>query len=193
MACCAAKSSAAPRSRSWPTRPPSRGYSRSSRSHAHPRALRLRFGRQRRGLTPLMLMYTLGRNFVPHEIHAGGLRYHGDSPLVWQLPPRGAGRGHCRAAARDVRASLIFRQGHEPRESSLRRKPTTRIRAAIDEALACNSEPVSPRQSFSRSRATATSTWRPTTGHEDSISRRSDKGTGGTPQGRPSIFMSFAS
>src|SRR6516225_4654158 len=34
------------------------------------------------GLTPLMLMYTLGRNFVPPEIHAGGLRFHGASPLV---------------------------------------------------------------------------------------------------------------
>lgn len=33
------------------------------------------------GLTPLMPMFTLGHDFVP-SIHAGGLRYHGDSPLV---------------------------------------------------------------------------------------------------------------
>lgn len=34
------------------------------------------------GLTPLLKMYTLGRDFVPDPIHAGGLRYHGMSPLV---------------------------------------------------------------------------------------------------------------
>ncbi|WP_137119716.1 TrpB-like pyridoxal phosphate-dependent enzyme [Segeticoccus rhizosphaerae] len=34
------------------------------------------------GLTPLMKMYTLGHDFVPTPIHAGGLRYHGMAPLV---------------------------------------------------------------------------------------------------------------
>jgi tryptophan synthase beta chain len=34
------------------------------------------------GFTPLIKMYTLGHNFVPAAIHAGGLRYHGDSPLI---------------------------------------------------------------------------------------------------------------
>ena len=37
------------------------------------------------GLTPLMKMYTLGHDFMPPGIHAGGLRYHGDSTLVSQL------------------------------------------------------------------------------------------------------------
>jgi len=37
------------------------------------------------GLTPMMKMYTLGHDFMPPGIHAGGLRYHGDSPLVSQL------------------------------------------------------------------------------------------------------------
>ena len=37
------------------------------------------------GFTPLMTMYTLGHDFMPSGIHAGGLRYHGDSPLVSQL------------------------------------------------------------------------------------------------------------
>ncbi len=36
-------------------------------------------------LTPMVKMYTLGHDFVPPGIHAGGLRYHGDSPLVSQL------------------------------------------------------------------------------------------------------------
>jgi tryptophan synthase beta chain len=34
------------------------------------------------GLTPLMKMYTLGHDFVPSPIHAGGLRYHGMAPLI---------------------------------------------------------------------------------------------------------------
>lgn len=37
------------------------------------------------GLTPLMKMYTLGHDFMPPGIHAGGLRYHGDSALISQL------------------------------------------------------------------------------------------------------------
>ena len=41
------------------------------------------------GLTPLMKMYTLGHDFMPPGIHAGGLRYHGVSPLVSQLHAEG--------------------------------------------------------------------------------------------------------
>ncbi len=41
------------------------------------------------GLTPLMPMYTLGHDFVPPPVHAGGLRYHGDSPLVCGLVKQG--------------------------------------------------------------------------------------------------------
>jgi tryptophan synthase beta chain len=36
------------------------------------------------GLTPMLPMFTLGRDFVPDPIHAGGLRYHGMAPLVSQ-------------------------------------------------------------------------------------------------------------
>ncbi len=36
-------------------------------------------------MTPLLKMYTLGHEFMPPGIHAGGLRYHGDSPLVSKL------------------------------------------------------------------------------------------------------------
>ena len=41
------------------------------------------------GLTPLLKMYTLGHTFVPPGIHAGGLRYHGDAPLLCQLVDNG--------------------------------------------------------------------------------------------------------
>jgi tryptophan synthase beta chain len=37
------------------------------------------------GLTPLLPMHTLGHTFVPPSIHAGGLRYHGNSPLISAL------------------------------------------------------------------------------------------------------------
>jgi tryptophan synthase beta chain len=41
------------------------------------------------GLTPLLRMYTLGHDFVPSPIHAGGLRYHGMAPLVSHLVDQG--------------------------------------------------------------------------------------------------------
>jgi tryptophan synthase beta chain len=34
------------------------------------------------GMTPLMMMHTLGHRFMPPPVHAGGLRYHGSAPLV---------------------------------------------------------------------------------------------------------------
>lgn len=40
-------------------------------------------------MTPQMEMYSLGKDFVPLGIHAGGLRYHGDSPLVCNLVHHG--------------------------------------------------------------------------------------------------------
>jgi tryptophan synthase beta chain len=42
------------------------------------------------GLTPLMPMYTLGHDFVPPPVHAGGLRYHGDAPMLCGLVKAGA-------------------------------------------------------------------------------------------------------
>jgi tryptophan synthase beta chain len=41
------------------------------------------------GMTPLIYMYTLGMDFVPPPIHAGGLRYHGMAPLVSHLAAQG--------------------------------------------------------------------------------------------------------
>lgn len=37
------------------------------------------------GMTPLLAMYTLGHDFIPPAIHAGGLRYHGDAPIISNL------------------------------------------------------------------------------------------------------------
>src|SRR5207244_3197302 len=41
------------------------------------------------GLTTQVKMYTLGRDFLPDEIHAGGLRYHGKSPILSLLVHEG--------------------------------------------------------------------------------------------------------
>jgi tryptophan synthase beta chain len=41
------------------------------------------------GMTPLMPMYTLGHDFVPPPVHAGGLRYHGDAPSLSGLVKEG--------------------------------------------------------------------------------------------------------
>ncbi len=84
-------------------------------------------------LTPQMMMYTLGHDFVPAGIHAGGLRYHGDSPLVSALVKSGdveavaVHQTTCfDAAIRFARSELIL---PAPESSHA-------ILAAIDEALA---------------------------------------------------------
>jgi tryptophan synthase beta chain len=57
------------------------------------------------GTTPLLPMHTLGHSFIPEPIHAGGLRYHGMSPLVCQavveglLSPRAVGQNKCYESA----------------------------------------------------------------------------------------------
>ena len=86
------------------------------------------------GLTPLMLMYTLGRNFVPPRIHAGGLRYHGDSPLVSQLYHEGLIEAVAVPQRSTFEAGLTF-----ARAEGIIPAPETNhaIRAAIDEANAC--------------------------------------------------------
>ena len=40
-------------------------------------------------MTPLLPMYTLGHDFVPPPLHAGGLRYHGDAPMLCGLVKAG--------------------------------------------------------------------------------------------------------
>jgi tryptophan synthase beta chain len=57
------------------------------------------------GMTPLLPMHTLGHNFIPQPIHAGGLRYHGMAPLVSQtiveglVKPRAVAQLECYRAA----------------------------------------------------------------------------------------------
>ena len=86
------------------------------------------------GYTPMMRMYTLGHDFMPPGIHAGGLRYHGDSPLVSQLYHEKL----IEAVAVPQRAT--FEAGVQfARAEGIIPAPESNhaIRACIDEALRC--------------------------------------------------------
>jgi pyridoxal-phosphate dependent TrpB-like enzyme len=86
------------------------------------------------GFTPLMKMYTLGHDFMPPGIHAGGLRYHGDSPLVSQLLHEGLIEAVAVPQLATFEAGVKFAcaEGIIPAPES-----NHAIRACIDEALRC--------------------------------------------------------
>ena len=60
------------------------------------------------GTTPMMKMYTLGHSFVPSGIHAGGLRYHGDSPIVSALVHEGLVEARAYAQNPTFEAGVAF-------------------------------------------------------------------------------------
>jgi tryptophan synthase beta chain len=62
------------------------------------------------GSTPLMKMYTLGHSFVPAGIHAGGLRYHGDSPIVSALVHEGLIEARAYVQNETFEAGVLFAQ-----------------------------------------------------------------------------------
>ncbi|GAB2940124.1 TrpB-like pyridoxal phosphate-dependent enzyme [Aquaspirillum soli] len=86
------------------------------------------------GLTPLMKQYTLGHDFMPPSIHAGGLRYHGASSLVSQLYNEGLVEAVAVPQLATFEAGVTFAraEGIVPAPESCHG-----IRAAIDEALRC--------------------------------------------------------
>ena len=86
------------------------------------------------GLTPLMKMYTLGHDFMPPGIHAGGLRYHGDSTLVSQLRHENLVEAVAIPQLETFEAGVLFArtEGIIPAPES-----THAIAAAIREARCC--------------------------------------------------------
>jgi tryptophan synthase beta chain len=83
--------------------------------------------------TPLVKMHTLGSDFIPEPIHAGGLRYHGMAPLVSHLKELGA------IEARSVHQLASFAAGVQfARAEGIlpAPEPTHALKVAIDEALA---------------------------------------------------------
>ena len=86
------------------------------------------------GLTPLLAMYTLGHDFIPSPIHAGGLRYHGASPIVSLLLKEGVieAKNYEQIPVFEAAAQFAKNQGIIPAPESAHA-----IKAAIDEALEC--------------------------------------------------------
>jgi len=91
------------------------------------------------GLTPKMPMYTLGYDFIPPGIHAGGLRYHGDSPLVSLLYKNKIISAKAYPQLKVFEAGVTFArtEGIIPAPES-----SHAIAAAIDEAIKCREEGV---------------------------------------------------
>lgn len=85
------------------------------------------------GMTPLMEMYTLGHEFIPPSIHAGGLRYHGDSPIISKLVHDGRMEAVAYPQSKVFEAAIQFAntEGKVCAPESAHG-----IRGAIDEALA---------------------------------------------------------
>ena len=85
-------------------------------------------------MTPLMKMHTLGHDFIPDPIHAGGLRYHGMAPLISHIYELGLMEAvaipqtECFGAAMES----VRTEGILPTP-----EPTHAIAAAVREALAC--------------------------------------------------------
>jgi tryptophan synthase beta chain len=86
------------------------------------------------GMTPLMKMHTLGHEFVPDPIHAGGLRYHGMSPLLSHIYELGLMEAVAIAQTECFAAAVQFArtEGIVPAP-----EPTHALAAAIREARAC--------------------------------------------------------
>jgi tryptophan synthase beta chain len=91
------------------------------------------------GMTPLLAMYTLGHEFIPPSIHAGGLRYHGDAPIISNLVKAGRMRAVAYPQGKVFEAAVQFArtQGVIPAPET-----SHAVRATIDEALRAKEEGV---------------------------------------------------
>jgi tryptophan synthase beta chain len=89
------------------------------------------------GMTPLLYMYTLGMDFIPPPIHAGGLRYHGMAPLVSHLVHKGMVEAQAYPETKVFQAARTFLQteGILPAPESAHA-----IAAVIDQALEAKAE-----------------------------------------------------
>ncbi|TYB43055.1 TrpB-like pyridoxal phosphate-dependent enzyme [Actinomadura chibensis] len=86
------------------------------------------------GLTPLLKMHTLGHDFVPDPIHAGGLRYHGMAPLLSHIYDLGLFGAEAKAQRECFEAGVLFArtEGIVPAP-----EPTHALAAAVEEARRC--------------------------------------------------------
>jgi tryptophan synthase beta chain len=86
------------------------------------------------GMAPITKMYTLGHDFIPSSIHAGGLRYHGMSPLVSELYKLGQieARAVGQVPVFDSALKFARAEGIVPAPES-----SHAVKVAMDEALKC--------------------------------------------------------
>ena len=89
------------------------------------------------GMTPLLPMYTLGHEFIPPPIHAGGLRYHGDAPIICNLVQAGRMEAVAYPQGKVFEAAVQFArtQGSVPAPETAHA-----ICAVVDEALLAKEE-----------------------------------------------------
>jgi tryptophan synthase beta chain len=86
------------------------------------------------GMTPLVKMHTLGHDFIPDPIHAGGLRYHGMSPLISHIYELGLIEAISKPQKECFAAAVQFArtEGIVPAP-----EPSHALAAAVEEALRC--------------------------------------------------------
>ncbi|HKZ90570.1 MAG TPA: TrpB-like pyridoxal phosphate-dependent enzyme [Candidatus Limnocylindrales bacterium] len=92
-------------------------------------------------MAPVVKMHTLGHDFVPDPIHAGGLRYHGMAPLVSLLKDQGIIEARAVAQSRTFEAGRLFTRAEGILPAP---EPTHAISVVIDEARKATEEGSSP-------------------------------------------------
>jgi tryptophan synthase beta chain len=86
------------------------------------------------GLTPLLKMYTLGHDFIPPPVHAGGLRYHGMAPIICHLYNLGLVEARAEHQLATFEAGVTFARTEGIITAP---EPCHDLKVAIDEALKC--------------------------------------------------------
>jgi tryptophan synthase beta chain len=86
------------------------------------------------GMTPLMKMHTLGHDFIPDPIHAGGLRYHGMSPLISHVYELGLIEAVSKTQRECFEAGVQFARAEGIIPAP---EPTHALAACVEEALRC--------------------------------------------------------
>ena len=86
------------------------------------------------GFAPIVRMYTLGHSFVPPPVHAGGLRYHGMSPILCHLHKLGLIEARAEHQVATFKAAVTFARSEGIISAP---EPAHAIKAAIDEAIRC--------------------------------------------------------
>ncbi len=86
------------------------------------------------GLAPIILMYTLGHTFIPPDVHAGGLRYHGMASIICHLYKLGLIEAKAKHQTETFEAGVRFARTEGIITAP---EPCHNVKVAIDEALKC--------------------------------------------------------